>query len=256
MKAIKIQKRNRIIKSFTLTSLLIFSMTSFISCDDDSDYSEEFWIGRATVIPNGDNDFTMQTDGGHNLAIVSNYAGYNPQQKNQRAFVKYTILDKNEETGIYEANLYNVENILTKNIIELTTENEEEIGCDPVHLFDVWCSGGYLNVNFGFNYGGTVTHTVNIVKNTMETYPDDGKIYLEFRHNAFNDPQNVSSLGTACFDLSPYAQEDDRVVTFVIKFNEFGSNRIQSSYEIKYDFKMDNMAPNQDDSYIGKWGYK
>ena len=90
----------------------------------------------------------------------------------------------------------------------------------------------------------------------METYPDDGKIYLEFRHNALNDPQNVSSLGTACFDLSPSAQEDDRVVTFVIKFNEFGSNRIQSSYEIKYDFKMDNMAPNQDDSYIGKWGYK
>lgn len=246
----------RKIRCFTLIGCLAMGTAfTLTSCDEDSEYvyMNEHWVERATVIPSENNDLTLQTDGGRNLTVVSNYTGYNAQQEYQRAFIKYTLLDKNEETGVYKANLYGVENILTKNIVELTTDNEKEIGNDPVHLYHVWCAGGYLNVNFGFNYGGTVTHTVNVVKNTIETHPDDGKIYLEFRHNAFGDPQNVAHLGTACFDLRPYALEEGRVVTFVIKFNEFGS---ESSYEIKYDFRTDNATPQESNNYLGGLGYE
>lgn len=41
-----------------------------------------------------------------------------------------------------------IKEILTKPIEELTAENEEEFGNDPVDIFEdnMWISGGYLNI--------------------------------------------------------------------------------------------------------------
>jgi hypothetical protein len=110
-----------------------------------------------------------------------------------------------------------------------------------------------LNINFGFNYGGTVTHAVNLVNNRTIEYPDDGKIYLEFHHNAFDDPEEVARLGTVCFNLKQYEQKMGKTVTFAIKFREFGAD---CSYEVTYDFQTDNTTPVGSESYIGEWEYE
>ena len=128
--------------------------------------------------------------------------------------------------------LNNVVKILTKDVAYLTTENQSEIGDDPVKIYSLWCSGGYLNVNFGFNYGFTATHLINLVENKMIVHPEDGKVYLEFRHNAHNDPQSVARLGTVSFNLAPY-KNGSNLVEFVIRAKDFQG---EVEYHVHSDF--------------------
>src|SRR5690606_5915087 len=94
-------------------------------------------------------------------------------------------------------------NILTKQVIELTAQNQDSIGNDPVKANAVWVGGDYLNVSFMFNYGGIQPHAINLVKNrlTAETSPE--AIDLEFRHNAYQSTESKLYEGFVCFDLKP-----------------------------------------------------
>ena len=79
--------------------------------------------------------------------------------------------------------MLSIKEILTKPIEELTAENEEEFGNDPVDIFEdnMWISGGYLNIIFNQNMPSKVKHLVSLVKNTTITPDQDG--YIEFFGN-------------------------------------------------------------------------
>ena len=66
--------------------------------------------------------------------------------------------------------------ILNKPIEELTAENEETFGNDPVDIFEgnMWISGGYLNIIFDQNMPSKMKHLVSLVKNTTITPDQDG----------------------------------------------------------------------------------
>jgi hypothetical protein len=65
MKTNKLKESTGIIKSYTLIALFLLVGIALISCDNESEciYTNDFWVGRATVTPNG-NSFSLQTDGG------------------------------------------------------------------------------------------------------------------------------------------------------------------------------------------------
>ena len=97
----------------------------------------------------------------------------------------------------------NIKEILTKPIEELTAENEEEFGNDPVDIFEgnMWINGGYLNIVFNQNMPSKVKHLVSLVKNTTITPEQDGYIHLEYRYNTYGDTTGYWRNGAVSFSL-------------------------------------------------------
>ncbi len=229
--------------------MAVVALLALTSCSDDYTEPTVYYSARATVTSEEGEVLTLRTDGGNVLTVVSDYSGYTPET-DQRTMITYSI--ENGDNNYYNADLHGVYNLLTKDVVKITAENEAQFGDDPVHLYAAWCAGGYLNVNFGFNTSGSVIHYVNLAENTLVQHPEDGKIYLEFRHNAMGDNEKYGKRGTACFDLAKY-QDGNNILTFVVKFTAF--NGVTPIREIQYDFMNDTVI-SEEDPEIGEGLYE
>lgn len=216
--------------NLTLTAVLIGALIVSTSCDDNSRYS--FDINIATVVPEGDNAYSLLLDNGKRLWPSSTAVQYTPSN-NQRVFVNYTILS--DESGKYDHNIKvnDIWNILTKQAIELTEENQDSIGNDPVKANAVWVGGDYLNVSFMFNYGGEQPHAVNLVTNTMTGDLDAETVPLEFKHNSYGSEKHMLFEGFVCFDLKPFRVSDADSVKLSIKFKEWNND---ITYDVVYRY--------------------
>ncbi|GBU07078.1 hypothetical protein AwDysgo_04090 [Bacteroidales bacterium] len=216
---------------FGLCSLIYFS-----SCSDDDGYSlDKYWQARASVVEEDGNRYHFRLDDGTKLFVAATNGYYKP--KSERAIINFTILG--DETGTYDHSirLNGVREILTKQVVELTAANADSIGSDKVEVSDMWSGGDFLNVNFSFLYAyGDRPHFINLVDNTTDAEkPTDGKIHLEFRHNAYKQPANSKANSTACFDLKPFRKEGVDSVNFIIKFRE--SDTVYKDYKVTYKYK-------------------
>ena len=216
-------------------AFIIFCCTFFVaifnSCDDDDGYSlGDVYGGLATVKPLGDNSFYLVLDNGTTLWPAAPYP-YNPKQ-NQRTVAYFTILGEKIDGYDYYVKIRALNDILTKGVIDLTEENADSIGNDPIRIFRYWEGDDYLNIEFGYNRGGEKVHFINMVNNTTATIAEDGKIHLEFRHNANGDPQKNGVKGLVAFDLRPYKETNKESVEFVIKVKDFdGEKEYQFTYK-------------------------
>lgn len=228
------------LKSFAMMAIVSLL---FMSCEDDGSddvviYANAYTV-RATVTSEVGQTLTLKTDGGNQLMVVSDYATYTPET-GQRTIATYSI--ENGSNGVYDVCLHSSVDILTKDVVSMNVENESQIGNNPIHLYNTWCANGYLNVNFGLYISGNITHSINLVNNTLVQNPDDGKVYLEFRHNTNGDGENYAKRGTVSFDLAPYKDENN-YITFVIKSKEF--NGVTTIREIQYNFIDDAIVDEQ-----------
>lgn len=219
-------------KVFAIAAGLLLSTLVFNSClDDDDDYSlGNYWIAIATVEPLDDNTYSLLLDDGTTLwPAATNYPGYNPKS-DQRALVNYTILSDSIQGYDHFIKVNSIQNILTKAIATLTTENDAEFGNDPVKIIDMWVGGGYLNIQFGFNYGGSKPHFINLVRDTTQTNVPE---VLEFRHNAYNDQALTGKDGLVAFNLSKLIEADKDSVNFTVKVKSFDGDK---SYDLSYNW--------------------
>jgi hypothetical protein len=187
-------------KSFLLNMGLVMTVIVLNSCNNDEGYSlDKVWYSIATVNPLDDTkSFSLTLDDGTTLWPVSPTPGYSPKE-NQRALVMYTLLSDKFQGYDHAIKVYSLQNVLTKAIAEdLGDENNNHYGNDPVEMLDMWIGDGYLNVKFGFNYGGTVKHFINLVQRDSVNAP----YFFEFRHHAYNDNEHVGQKGLVAFDLS------------------------------------------------------
>lgn len=215
--------------------LLIGILLISISCDDNSRSLGSFGIDIATVIPEDGNAYSLLLDNGKKLWPAATAVWYKPAE-NQRVFLNYTILS--DEIGAYDhyIKVNDIWNILTKQTIELTEQNEDSIGHDPVRINHVWVGGDYLNVSFHFNYGGIEPHAINLVQNLIAPGTDPDLIELEFRHNAYNSPNRERLYeGYVCFDLKPMRSNDADSVNLSIQVKEWTNNQIDEVETKKYD---------------------
>jgi len=151
-------------KTFLTRSIFSIGILVFLlSCDDNSHSLGEFRINIATVVPEGENAYSLLLDNGTRLWPAATAVIYHPTY-NQRVFLNYTILSGPQDGYDHYIKVNDIWNILTKQIIELNTQNEDSIGNDPVKTNAVWVGGDYLNVSFMFNYGGVQPHAINLVK--------------------------------------------------------------------------------------------
>ncbi|MCE5204621.1 MAG: NigD-like protein [Porphyromonadaceae bacterium] len=200
----------------------IFSIGIFLfllSCDENSHSLGEFRINIATVVPSGENAYSLLLDNGERLWPAATAVAYHPSY-NQRVFLNYTILSGAQNGYDRYIKINDIWNILTKPIIELNTQNADSIGNDPVKANAVWVGGDYLNVSFMFNYGGVRPHAINLVMDKLSPDSTSGAIDLAFRHNSYDSQKDKLYEGFVCFDLKPLRDENSDSVRLSVRVKE------------------------------------
>ncbi|MDR0661284.1 MAG: NigD-like protein [Prevotellaceae bacterium] len=207
------------------------------SCNDDDGYSlDKFWVSVGTV-QNGDNSsyFFLDLDNGKRLWTVATNLPYYRPAIGQRVIADYTILSDREEASSYDhdVKLNDVCPILTKDIVNITSENDEELGNDPVKITDIWVGGDHLNVEFVFA-GYSKVHFINLGLDEANDY-NDGKVHLELRHNAYGDRPAYNMWGIASFRLKSLQEDGVESIAIIVHVNEYGTGE-EKTYELTYDF--------------------
>lgn len=223
----------------TIRFALFLLMTTllFTACFDDDGYSlDKFWVDIATIEnPEEKSAFFVRLDDNTLLwTAASNFVNYRPKD-GQRVVANYTILWDKRATGLYDydVKLNDVYEVLTKGIFYITPQTQDSIGNDSIKINDIWIGSKFLNVEFVYQ-GFEKIHFINLVKDTTRTYTD-GKVHLEFRHNANDDPGIYNRWGLVSFDISSLKKNDADSVQLVVHVNV--PNQIaDKEYELTYRY--------------------
>lgn len=205
-----------------------------VSCNKNDGYSlGKFQVDIATVKKVGtDNSYSLILDNGKSLWIAASDVWYKPVD-NQRVFVNYTLLSGEIDGYDHFVKVNAIWNILTKGVIDLTTENADSIGHDPININAVWVGSDFLNIDFMFNYGGVRPHAINLVKNLSDFDDNADTIELEFRHNSYNSQSNRLLEGLASFNLKPLQRNDVDLVKIKVKVKTWDG---QKTYDVVYKY--------------------
>jgi len=154
----------------------------------------------------------------------------------QRLIVNYSLLNQTPDSlnFSYKAQLNDVYEILTKGIFDITPETEDSIGNDYVYIDEMWIGSHFLNVEFVYP-GYNKTHYINLISDSSKTYTD-GKIHLEFRHNANGDYPTYYKRGIVSFDLSSLETNTSNQVQIVVHSNEYGRDTNAQTYKLTYSY--------------------
>lgn len=221
-----------------LASILGFVLTAgFSSCSDDDGYSlDKYWVSMVTVNKVGENTYDFTLDNGKKLWIAAP-VGLNLKPKYNRAIINYTILSDQYQGYDHAIRLNGYSDVLTKGVIYIPSEDQakqDSIGHNPIKVHSAWASGGYLNIYFGYNNGGTTAHMLNLVSAQPDLSVSGDVVKLEFRHNQRQDPEHYPVSGYVSFNLEPYLIEGRDKVTFEITWVDFGGQTKTNTIEYKY----------------------
>lgn len=195
----------------------------FHSClDEKVDSYSRLTIGTIKVIEA--NDYYFALDDGSTMypGDTTNIHNYTPVT-GQRAILYFDLLDEKVPEYDYNALVYRIEDILTKDIYFMPTEKEDSIGDDRINLNNAWLSGNYVNMQYQFYYNeesGKV-HMLNLVVNEANDNMsnEEGYLVLELRHNAYHDEQRTPGKGLVSFKLDNIAREMEGKKGLIIRIN-------------------------------------
>lgn len=225
------------------------------SCLDDSEgYSlDHYWVGFGIV--NYENpeasDFRITMDNGDVLLPIATGAHHSGHyhlsdshhhiDNGDRIMVNYTILgeEKNQDNEIeaYYVKINSAKKILTKHILDITPENADSIGNDPVLVKDVWMTDSLLNFKFKY-WGSSEVHFINLVKEPGVITPDDQPVELEFRHNSNGDGEDVPFVAYVSFKMNEIQIEGQETVSFVVRATDYEGEEFV--YEGEYSYGENN----------------
>ncbi len=214
---------------------IIVLLSTLISCNKKDGYSlGDFIVDIATVKVEGGNTYSIQLDNGKKLWPAASDIRYNPND-NQRIFINYTLLSGKYGEYDHMIKVNDIWNILTKEIVELTDDNKDEIGNDPIKINYIWVANDFLNIDFFFNYGGVKPHFINLVKTDANSDANEGDIELEFRHNSYGSTSTRLSEGLVSFDLRSLKQDDADSVNLTVKVKDWDEKK---TYNLTYKYNI------------------
>lgn len=217
--------------------LLLLVIPFVWSCSDreDENAAKDYLVNFATVDnPKQETTFNFVLDDLTRLRTVSSAISYYRPKDGQRVILNYSILSNKPAGAEYkhDIRINDVYEVLTKGIFNITPASEDSIANDAIHIERIWIGSDYLNVEFAYP-GYNKTHFINLVSDNAKSYTD-GKVHLEFRHNANSDFPNYNKWGYVSFDLKSLKQEGKKSVDLVIHTNEFNTGK--QTYTLTYDY--------------------
>ena len=222
-------------KLFIGISLLFLIM----SCSDEVNSYENNHISIATVEnPTLSSAFDFRLDNGD--LMYTNTAGllnYKPKD-GQRIIANYSFIETTAGASSAikkNVKLNDVYEILTKGIFNIKPAQQDSIGNDQIEIKSIWVGSDYLNVEFVY-LGLSKMHYISLISDDTKTYTD-GKVHLEFRHNANGDYPSSSKWGLASFDLKTLKANHNPTdsVKLIIHTKEYG-NAVDKTYPLTYKF--------------------
>lgn len=206
-----------IIRNTLLLLSLVVLPLGLTSCNSSGYSLGDASVAIATVKSLSSSDFYILLDGGQKLypsaPIMHNYKVID----GQRILVNFTLLsgEYNEYDHLIKIN--SLENILTKGVDVLENEEEDDFGDDPFLISNdkywptgMWVSGGYLNIAFVRPFSMSEKHRISLVKNKLETSPEDEYEHLELRYNTFGDSSSRGYKALVSFNLNSLELEDKK----------------------------------------------
>lgn len=235
----------KILKYIFALLVIIPVVSIFQACNDDGYSLDNFSLALATVNPIDSKTYYLTLDDGTTIWPASSNVVYTPKA-DQRVIVNYTPLS--DEIGKYDhyAKINGIQDILTKGVINLTSQNEKEVGNDPIKILDLWTGDNYLNIHFAINVGGVKTHTINLVKNKLNagsTTKENGAIELELRHNKNGDDEKYGLKNYAAFDLHSLQIAGQDSVKIIVKITDFDNQT--KTFPVTYKYKANSQNKNK-----------
>ena len=230
-----------------LLAMLFMLIPTLQSCDDDDGYSiGQFGGSWATVRVLSGNTYYLESDYYGTLwPAASNVYGFRPVDGKRLAVVFNPLYDNYEGYDL-AVKVNNIFPVLTKQVEDLTTENEAEIGNDPVNVLkkNIWLANGYLNIIFRQDKPVYAPHLVNLVRNTIEMPEEDGYVHLEFRYNTYGDLSGRWGDGAVSFNLNSLDFEGKKGLK--LKLNSAVNNEVEITFNIKETMSVPEAALNLD----------
>ncbi|QGY45481.1 hypothetical protein GM418_17935 [Maribellus comscasis] len=193
----------------TVFAMLIASIFLVTGCLEDDDYYSlsDMWVGFGIFqeTESNANGYKIVMDNDDLLIpVTSNFNVFHYVEDGDRVLVNYTILDDNsgegEEATEYYIKLNSVKKILMKGILDVTEENNDSIGNDPINVIDVWMTDSLLNFELKY-WGSSKVHFINLVKQSGELTGDSQPVELELRHNNNGDDESIPYKAFVSFNL-------------------------------------------------------
>lgn len=196
--------------------------------DDIGNNPGNFVIGHATVEGNADN-FRLHLDNGTVLVVY--YSDVIIPENSDfgngtRVIANFTVLGTGENNGVtyWSVRLNALTQILCKTPVFgwQSDISQSDMGDDPIDVDKVWFGGKYLNVNFYLYTGSSsVKHFINLYVDAEHPDADENNVYVEMRHNAYNDSQSSRVFGQASFDISDLLPEGKSSITVHFSYTDY-----------------------------------
>ena len=214
--------------------ILIGFLFVFASCnnDDDSYSLGDIWLGLGIVDSTQSPRITMD-DGTLLVPVDYNYYPWHYHDNSgeakeieagDRVLVNFTVLDdeKNSEGQIvtYYVKINSLKKVLMKGILDVTPENEDSIGNDPIIVQKHWVTNNLLNLELKY-WGRNEIHFINMVKQPGVLTADKQPFELELRHNANDDEEAIPYVALVSFQLDSLQVAGVDSVSFKVKSTDY-----------------------------------
>lgn len=216
---------------WALSALLFFlATTTFQSCGDNDGYSiGDMGASWATVRVLSGNTYYLDSDRFGTLWLAADDARWYKPVNGERVISYFNPLVDNYEGYDMAIKLEAIYPILTKTVQELTPENSESFGNDPIVIMkgDLWVSNGYMNIIFRQNVPVKEKHLISLVQGESVTGDNPDYVYLELRYNNFDDLSGYWRDGAVSFNLNGIDFEKKKGIMLKINSEANGEVDIQ-----------------------------
>ena len=227
--------------------IIIGFLFVFSGCNNDEGYSlNDVWIGFG-IVENIDS-YKIVMDDGEVLYPVAfeaqnpwydyNYSGNNREIKEgDRVLVNFTVLyDKLDDKGkivAYYVKVNSAKKILKKGILEITEENKDSIGNDPIIVKECWIANDLLNFQLKY-WGRNEIHFINLVKQPGVLNAAGQPFELELRHNNNGDSEEIPYIAYVSFRLESLKVAGIDSVQFKVKSTDYDGKLTEFNKVYKY----------------------
>lgn len=210
-----------------------------VSCSENENYSlSDYWVGFGVLKVESDNYLIYMDDGSLLKPVVWTIPVWdNTEWKDgARILVNFTILDdvtnENEDVEKYLVKINEVQKILMKDVLDLTDENADSIGNDPIEVQDYWMTDSLINFKLRY-WGYNEVHYLNLVHEQDSVI--DGLLNLELRHNANNDEESITYTAYVSFSLNKFRIAESDSVEFQVTSIDYDgeTNTFQEVFNYK-----------------------
>ena len=222
--------------------ILLFTGSLFISsCQDDDDYYSigDYLVSFGVVEKTNENaqdNVVVRLDNGNKVVAIVSPPHWVDLTTGQRVLINFAPYDDKmnaDSSTTYYGKFNNIQNILYKDILQLSEIDNDSIGNDPVMINKTWLTGdSILNIKFSYYTQGS-THFINMVDNGAGNGINKPYIF-EFRHNDRGDLQKYPTSGYVSFKLDPIKITGLNKVYFNVRYTGYDGIISEIPYTLNY----------------------